>query len=481
MPDFTSFNEFIDRTAAAKFEFYRDTIAAGLRHPLAAAVGLAHHLVAKVKKAASDDIGEEEFAKMKQYVLSFYKGIKDVKTDDTFVEAGGNFIDCVEYEQQPSYRDARKAGQKISTKPPKLRPASESQASSADSFGAVDREILPPLRAGLTDAFGKPLVCPEGRVPLPRITVGQMALLGKFENFFRKYPSRPESSTRARVKKRSPRRSGRRGAAPPPPFAGKLNQTEIHRHAVCEDSQAGAYFGCATSLNVWSVPTAPGVFNLSQLWILGKSTSGGVQTIESGWQTASFNRTPDTPAIFVFHTKNNYGQDPSVSGYFGRAPGFILQSSVWPIGTSLPGPYSSMDDEQYALNMQWEIDRNGAWWLFINGDAVGQFPAGFFPGTLAQSAQRVQFGGETCSQGPGTFSYPNTGPMGSGIPPSGTPTSDYGRVAYQKRILVKLQKDGDLDAAELNKLPADASYDIIPGVSSNPDWSSHFFYGGPRG
>jgi hypothetical protein len=140
-----------------------------------------------------------------------------------------------------------------------------------------------------------------------------------------------------------------------------------------------------------------------------------------------------------------------------------------------------MDDEQYALNMQWEIDRNGAWWLFINGDAVGQFPAGFFPGTLAQSAQRVQFGGETCSQGPGTFSYPNTGPMGSGIPPSGTPTSDYGRVAYQKRILVKLQKDGDLDAAELNKLPADASYDIIPGVSSNPDWSSHFFYGGPRG
>lgn len=461
MPDSISFNEFVDRTASAKVEHHRETIAAAL-HRGAAMRG--NFLTAPVPTAAvaHDDTIEAEFAKMKAHVMNLYKDVGNMAAQHTFLDDGGNFIDCVPFDQQPTYRAAKRAGYALPGAAPS--PAKHGTgAGGSGGFGPLVPAMLPHLRRGLVDALGKPMICPEGRVPLRRVTIAQMARLGNFERFFRKYPV----------------------AAP---FAGTIGSTEIHRHAVCGDTTGGSYFGCSTWLNLWQVDPSPGVFGLSQLWLIGQ-TDSGVQTIESGWQTFPTYWGTDAPVLFIFYNPDNYGprsgylNNPDTQGMFG----FVQTSSDWIIGGAMPPPYSSPDGEQYGCQMQWEIDTAGNWWLYLgpggqDPTALGYFPAGVYSnGPIAQSAQLAQFGGEVCSQAPGTASYPSTGKMGSGLPPFDNLKDSFGEVAFQKQIAVKPDASGSMVPANLqvNFDPRDANYKAAAGNTSA--WGSFMFFGGPNG
>lgn len=475
MPDFVSFNEFVDRTASAKFEHHSESIALGMRFAPAAAIGS----FTDASPAPAGDEMEAEFAKMKQFVLGLYTDVVNVKTQHTFLGPDGNFVDCVLLEQQPTYRAARKAGFTVSAR---ARPAARAGArgqSDSTSFSAMVTPMLPPLRRGLVDPLGKPMACPEDRVPLRRITIAQMAQRGKFENFFRKSLPRPAGSRNA---------PGPEAAPPPPPFAGTFGQTEIHRHAVCQATNASTYYGCSTWLNVWQVDSSPGVFNLSQLWMLGTTNAGQIQTIESGWQTFPGLWGTDAPALFVFYNPDNY--NPQTCGYVmnQNMHGFIQTNSDWVIGGAMPPPYSTVNGDQRGNQTQWEIDGQGNWWLYIgSGDAdpqaLGYFPVGLYAnGTLAQSFWGVQFGGEVCSQPPTDPTYPHTGKMGSGLPPFPNPADSFGEVAFQKQIAVKVAAGGPMVPATLSLPPynpLDANYKAAVGASA--DWGSFVFFGGPNG
>jgi Neprosin len=455
MADFTSFNEFVDRTASAKVEYYRDTMAKALRRPAVAKAGFLVPAAADV----SDDAIEAEFAKMKEYVLRMYKDVGDVKAQNTFLSPGGNFFDSIEFEQQPTYRAAKTAGYDLSTKPP--APVSlAGPAPGNPAFEPLVYSILPPLLRGLEDPFGNRLACSEGRVPLRRVTIAQMARLGKFENFFYKYPSAP-------------------------PFAGTLDVTEIHHHAVCNEvSGGGHYFGCSTWLNVWQVDPSPGVFSLSQLWLIG-STTAGIQTIESGWQTYPTRYGTSAPVLFVYYNPNGYD---NTGGYLSNADnyGFIQSPGTgWMIGDAMPPPYSVTNGEQPGNQMQWQIDGQGNWWLFLGTGnqapiAVGFFPAGLYGnGTLARSAQTLQFGGEVCSQVPKVATYPSTGKMGSGVPPFPNRVDSFREVAFQKQIGVSLTFGSAMVPAKLEVVadPRDAGYSTTTG-SDPAGWGTYMFFGG---
>jgi hypothetical protein len=460
MPDFISFNEFVDRTASAKVEHHRETMAKALRRPSGASAGFLTATVADV----SDDTIEAEFAKMKEYVLGMYKDVSDVKIQHTFLGPGGNFHDCIHFEQQPTYRAAKKAGYDLSAKPPAPNPPAGPAYTNPAAFGPLVYPILPPLLRGLVDPFGNPLACPEGRVPLRRVTIAQMARLGKFENFFRKYPYEP-------------------------PFAGTLGTTEIHHHAVCNETSGGNYFACSTWLNVWEVDPSPGVFSLSQLWLIGSTTAGKVQTIESGWQTYPALWGTNAPVLFVYYNPNGYD---NTGGYLSNAQhfGFIqAPGSGWIIGDAMPQPYSVTNGDQRGNQMQWQIDGQGNWWLFFGTGnqpptAVGHFPAGLYQnGTLAQSAQTLQFGGEVCSQDPGTPTYPKTGKMGSGLPPFPNPVDSFREVAFQKQLAAGLTLASAMVWAKLQVLtdPRDAGYSATQVTNSDSaDWGSYMFFGGPQ-
>jgi hypothetical protein len=460
MPDFISFNEFVDQTASAKVEHYRETMAKALRRPAGAAAGF---LMASETKISDDDI-EAEFTKMKEYVLGRYKDITNVTVEHSFLAPGGNFHDCIEYEQQPTYRAAKKAGFELSAKPP--APSSPALPAPADpaAFGPLVSPIQPPLLRGLVDPFGNAVACPEGRVPLRRVTIAQMARLGTFEKFFYKYPQAP-------------------------PFAGELGTTEIHHHAVCNEISGGGYVACTTWLNVWEVDPSPGVFSLSQLWLIGSANDGKIQTIESGWQIYPLLWGTAAPALFVYY--NPHGYD-NTGGYLSNKDhfGFILAAgSGWIIGDAMPPPYSVINGDQHGNQMQWQIDGSGNWWLFfgpgnVPPTAVGHFPAGLYQnGTLAHSAQTLQFGGEVCSQDPGTPTYPRTGKMGSGIAPFPNPVDSFREVAFQNRIYSSGTLGAAMPPSKLQVLtdPRDAGYSAMQVTNSgSPDWGSYMFFGGPQ-
>lgn len=498
MPDFVSFNEFVDRTAAAKVEHHRENIAAGLRSPSSAAAGhrpgAARALTGpKIK----DDMIESEFAKMKDYVLTRYAKIKGVETKDTFLNTDGSFVDCVPTDEQPAIRAAKEAGYDIPDAPPAptMAAATPAKAKALAGFRPLVSGMLPPLRRGLVDAFGKPMACPEDRVPLRRITISQMAQLGSFDRFFRKYPV-PAAKGRKPAAGRAVKPRGKGGARKAAgtvsnavfPFAGTVGQSEIHRHAVCQTSGGGNFFGCSTWLNIWQVDSSPGVFNLSQLWILGQTSGGRMQTIESGWQNYPGFWGTNAPALFVFYNPNGY--DPATSGY-GTNPqhlGFIQKSSDWVLGAAMPPPYSSPDGDQRGYQMQWEIDAQGTWWLYMGTgetppEAIGCFPGGLYQGgTLARSAQTIQFGGEVCSQPPGQAGYPNTGKMGSGLKPFAEAADSFREVCFHKQIRVKQQSNGSMTAADIQVPPFNPrDSDYAASVGSSADWGSFLFFGGQRG
>jgi len=460
MPDFMSFNEFVDSTAAAKIDFHRETIGAGLRRvaaPLAPGA-------APLQAVDSDDLVEEEFDKMKNFLVSRYQGIQNVRLEDTFEGPGENLFDCVEFDQQPTFQAARKAGVDLPADPPKPAPLGDEVPPAANAFNPAVSSPVPPLRRGLNDRFGNAIACEQDRIPLRRITLAEMARLGKFDRYFAKYPA----------------------AAP---FAGSLGTSEIHHHAVCSVTNGGSYFGCSTWLNVWNVDPSPGVFNLSQLWLLGQTNAGVIQTIESGWQKYP-SQTGSLPVLFVYYNPNGY--NPQTSGYLSNQShlGFIQQpGSDWLIGGAMPQPYSSAGGDQHGNQMQWQIDDKQNWWLFFGTGDQPPSPLGYFPsnlyqnGTLAQSAQQLQFGGEVCSRGPGEPTYPTTGAMGSGLRPFATTADSFRKVAFQKQLSVLLSVGGKMTHANLqvqagNQDPGYTATQV--SNSGSPAWGSFMFFGGSQ-
>jgi hypothetical protein len=143
------FEAFIARTARATAGEYSDVLSKAAR-----GAGL------------TEDESRIEFEKMKAYILDYYATVVPVHS---FLDEAGNTIDCVPFDQQPSVRAAHASGCRISAIAP--RPAT----------CASTKAAAPEVRGKASDPL-----CPEGTVPIPRITLEQLVLSGRFEDFFRK-------------------------------------------------------------------------------------------------------------------------------------------------------------------------------------------------------------------------------------------------------------------------------------------------------
>jgi hypothetical protein len=154
MREVEPFDVFLARTAAARWEDYADVLRAG--------------------GATTEREAAAEFDKMKAYILDSYRGVRPV---GSFLDAAGNPVDCVPFEQQPTVRTAVAAGATFPPPPPpRYRLGGPGPAAPADSAKRAS-----------------PALCPSGAVPVPRITLERMAALGTFDNYFRKkpFPSSP--------------------------------------------------------------------------------------------------------------------------------------------------------------------------------------------------------------------------------------------------------------------------------------------------
>lgn len=106
----------------------------------------------------------EEFERMKAYIADFYEGVVPVSS---FLGAGGQPVDCIPIEQQPSARKAT-APIKLSARPPSAHAGQPDQAPASTACAGI---------------------CPAGTIPIVRVTLERLIPLGTFENYFRKFPS----------------------------------------------------------------------------------------------------------------------------------------------------------------------------------------------------------------------------------------------------------------------------------------------------
>ena len=137
MADVEAFDDFIARTAAARWGAYAEAF--------------------RASGASAGANPADEFERMRAYILRTYEGVHPV---GSFRDPEGRPVDCVLFDQQPSVRAARAAGEPVPVSPAPERP----------------REGRPGAR---------PAPCPFGSVPMVRITLERLVPHGTLENYLR--------------------------------------------------------------------------------------------------------------------------------------------------------------------------------------------------------------------------------------------------------------------------------------------------------
>ncbi len=144
------FDLFLARTTTARPEEYADALAAS---------------------GEEVTVAEQEFERMKAYILTFYEGVRPVCS---YLDASGHPVDCVPVAQQPTARAAVAAGHPLPPAPPAFPGGEEGRPPAVVRQGAFQE-----------------VTCPAGTVPVPRVTLERLLGFGTLENFFRKGPPLP--------------------------------------------------------------------------------------------------------------------------------------------------------------------------------------------------------------------------------------------------------------------------------------------------
>jgi hypothetical protein len=344
-------------------------------------LGTAKHVDFKAlphAKVANPDAFEE----MKKYLRDYNE---DVTVEHSFVDENGQIFDCVPIRQQASLKNVRYAKIAKPVDLPKFAGQVRSEGAEVKTRSSAQASQAP------NDKFGNQKKCPEGTVPVRRVTLEELSRFETLRHFFRKSPG------------------GKHYLPPSPPPA--TDPTQGHRYATAYQSVNN--LGGHSFLNVCTPTTASGQMSLSQHWY-SAGTGNSTQTAEAGWQVmpATYNTTK--PVLFIYWTADNY----QTTGCYNLCGKFVLVGSAALIGGAITGT---------EIELAWYLYQ-GNWWLYYGGtgasDAVGYFPTSIYSGGgMASNATQIQYGGETY----GTTSWPQ---MGTGQLAS----AGLNKAAYQRNI-----------------------------------------------
>ncbi len=403
---------------------------------------------------AATSPGRTEFERMRNYIQRLYQG---VHPRHSYQDVDGEPVDCIPVEEQPALGRLTRQERSVPFTPPDYAgPNTEDQ----DVVGLSSRR--PDV-----DPFGQPRLCPEGTIPMRRLTLARLTRFATLDQFLQKAPGGDRPPTIALADRPATVRG----------FGAGTGLIEEHRYAHAYQYDVGSCQGASAWLNVWKPVAAPGVFSLSQLWITSAGDPSGAvfQTIEGGWQVYPEHYGHDQPVLFLFFT--NAGYNPAYGGSRGynlEVPAFVQTGASWTIGGPLPS-WSVAGGPQRGFRMHWQRDpQTGHWWLFLQGSGAPE-PIGFYPrslfgtGPLSRFASRIDFGGEVAAP-PGV---PTTGQMGSGA----FSGQGYGFAAFQKEIAFL-----NGDAFQPARLTPQATHPQLYTVDVGHDdanWKTHLFFGGP--
>ncbi len=385
----------------------------------------------------------DAFEEMRQHILTMYDGVVQVSS---FVYED-QYVDCITIESQPS---VRLQDLEVTRDAPTGSRFSE-EGTEGEAPGSAE-SVESPLVMGLTDAYGNPVSCDDGTIPMARLTLETLTRFETLDAFFGKDV----------------------GGGGQYPQGEQLPEGDNPDHMYAAARQNVTNFGGNSWLNLWN-PNVPNDsdFSLSQQWYAG-GEGDGLQTVEGGWQLYHQKYGDNRARLFIFYTADNYQKKKC---YNLDCAAFVQINNHWYIG----GPwsaYSSTGGTQWGFEMQWKYFR-GNWWLFLRGpgayEAVGYYPGTLFgTGQLSRSASEITYGGEVTGSG-------NMPQMGSGA----FSNQGWQRAAYQNTIFYIPRDEDDgvgvwANLFEIEPNPDCYTIDITP-ASSGGNWGTYFFFGGPGG
>jgi hypothetical protein len=393
--------------------------------------------------AARPEAGVESgdaFEEMRQHLIGLYEG---VDARHSFVNAGGQVIDCIPIEQQPAIRKSRQ---------PILEPPATTTPTPAESYrpplNPAQRasETPPQLHPDYRDRFANRMWCPDGSIPMVRLTLDRLTRSRNLREFFQKTPPiirEDEGLARGKIK--------------------PLGDAFQHRHA--HASQFVSNVGGSAFVNVWKpvVGPAPG-FSLGQHWYVSGSGAAR-QTVECGWQVSEQIHGTDGPCLFIYWTRDGY---ETTGCYDLTCSAFVQTNPSIVIGGTLA--FSQPGGPQIEYPMGFFLT-NGGWWLHFNGQWAGYYPVSLFAGgPHVSGAEIVDFGGETVKGA----TWP---PMGSGA----FPDAGFGRAAYMRTIIYYPPAGGALDCNLSPQQSSPGCYRVNVVNASGTDWGTYLYFGGPGG
>lgn len=390
---------------------------------------------------------EEAFSEMKSHILGLYEG---VDAPHSFVDDSGAIFDCIPIEQQPALRGSK---EKLPA-PPDLPPLEsdsylppDAAARSTGEEERADTTVGSPLAPGRKDWHGNVMHCPEGTIPMRRVTLETLTGFETLQDFKRKGP----------------------GVAGRPPRASEpatVPATHRWAHAYQNVDNGGGH----SFLNMWRPAIgANQIFSLSQHWYVGGS-GANLQTIECGWQVYPALYHDAEPHLFTYWTADGYH---NTGCYNLSCSAFVQLGSSFAPGMRV-GPTSVYGGPQYVMELAYWLT-GGRWWLYYNGtsgaNAIGYYPTSLYQGgALASHATEIDYGGETV----GTTSFP---PMGSGQ----FANQRWQKAAYQRTIGYWPPAGGAMINANLTPSQGWPSCYTAEVVMYGAPWYESLWYGGPGG
>lgn len=364
----------------------------------------------------------QELLKLKR-IRSYLKNINKPAVK-TIQSVDGDVIDCVKSHLQPAFDHPQLKGQKPLEQPE--RPKGNG------SFDGMVQSFQ------LWSDSGES--CPEGTIPIRRITEKDIHRASSFRRFGRKI---------RRVRRDT--------------------MSSDHEHAVAFVN-GDQFYGVKASINVW----APRVtdqyeFSLSQVWIISGTFGNDLNTIEAGWQVSPELYGDSYPRFFTYWTTDAY---QATGCYNLLCSGFVQTNNRIAIGAAI-SPRSSYTGRQFDIGiMIWKDPKHGHWWLeFGSGLLVGYWPSFLFT-HLKGHASMVQFGGEIVNTR--SMGYHTSTQMGSGH----FADEGFGRASYFRNLQVVDWDNSLIPLSNLHLLADHPScYDIKAG--RNNVWGNYFYYGGP--
>ncbi len=486
MPEFKPFNQFRDQIHDASLGEEVDR-----RFPEVELEGVLPP--GGKSRSARRDAFAEELDKMLAYLRRFYPA--DGAASHTFQDGGGNFVDCIPFSDVPTVRAARQEGrQEVTDRAPAPKGFEPRPEKRGLERPPTPTRLVSPLRQGAVDRFNRRVACPDGCVPVARVTTDDIARAGTFENFFSKLEA-IRKGKKGGAKKPAAKSAAKPAAKPrsraKPPVAPAAVG---HQYATVRDGRGGPYYGCSAGLGVWrpSVPSA--TTSISQLWMVGQRMgNGNPQTVESGWFVYPQFTGTNSPVLFVYFNPDGYipVETGGRSGYVTNAQtqGFIpFPDSPFVInqqGFLIP---TEAGGNPAAVQLYWEfLDAPSPGWYLFHGD-VGQNPAeyaqlGYFPAylygatELATHCRQVQFGGEVggldrVARG----TPPGFTEMGSGSRPTSDPWFNYRNVAFQCDTYVHTGGANMVRAQLVEHLINRPNFEL--DFPADPAFASYFFFGG---